>query len=41
MSYGLLLIASVLDDLGDVSSLVLAFLAFGLLFLLLEGFNQV
>jgi hypothetical protein len=32
---------SILDSLQDVSSLVIAFLAFALLFLLLEGFGRV
>jgi hypothetical protein len=33
--------ASVLDSLQDVSSIVLAVLAFGAMFLLLEGFDRV
>lgn len=33
--------ASVLDDLQDVSAIVIALLAFGLIFLLLEGLDRV
>jgi hypothetical protein len=36
-----LVTASVLDSLGDVSSLVFGVLAFAVLFLLLEGFDRV
>jgi len=34
-------IASVLDSLQDVSSIVIALAAFALLFLLIEGFDRV
>ena len=35
------LLASVLDSLQDVSSIVIALAAFALLFLLIEGFDRV
>jgi hypothetical protein len=33
--------ASILDSLGDVSSIVFALIAFGAMFLLLEAFDRV
>jgi hypothetical protein len=36
-----MIFASILDSLGDVTSLVFALLAFGGLFLLLEAFDRV
>jgi hypothetical protein len=36
-----MLFASILDSLSDVTSLVVALLAFGALFLLIKGFERV